>query len=75
MSLREIEYEDLCITYKETDESFDHAFGRENKTGFELVKVEEFCQTYGYKDITNIMKISMIKKVEKIIQKDMETEC
>lgn len=69
MALRDIEFEDLCITYKETDESFDHAFGRENKFSFVVVKVEEFCQTYGYKDITNKMSAAMQNKVEKIVER------
>lgn len=75
MRLREIEHEDLCIYFKESDESFDHAHGRENKIGFIVVKVEEYCQTYGYKDITNILNATMTKKVNRIIERHYESQC
>lgn len=67
----EIEFEDLCIEYKETDDSFSHEFGIEKKIGFELVKVEEYCETYGYKDITNTMSAEMSAKVDRIIQENL----
>jgi hypothetical protein len=65
----EIEIDDLCIYYKEKSDSFDHEFGRTKINTFEVVNVQEFCETYGYKDITNTMSAEMQNKVDEIVER------
>ncbi len=67
--LKEIETDDLQVTYKVTDESFDHQFGREKKTGYEIEKIEVYVPALNeWVDWTHKDDISLEAKAKQLIE-------
>jgi len=56
-----IEKDDICIEYDITDESFDHAFGREKKSGFEVTEIKVFVPAINdWLDVSHIEKFGLL---------------
>jgi hypothetical protein len=70
--LREIETDDLRVQYEVTDETFDHAFGREKRTGYEIDKIEVFIPALNeWADYSHLENPILEAKAKQLIEKDM----
>lgn len=68
----EIEHEDLCIVYEIVDESFTHELGIKKGFALNIIKVEQYSESFNWLDITKIMNEKMRSKCEKIILDKMD---
>lgn len=69
----EVENDSIRVEYKFTDESFDHEFGRERKTGFEIEKIELYIPAIGgWIDFSHTSEKSIINRAKKIVEDNLD---
>lgn len=68
---REFENDDIRIGYKITDETFDHAFGRERRIGFEIEDIYAYIPALKeWLDVSHMHQFEAL--VFNLIEKEME---
>ena len=66
-----IETETIAIVYETKDESFDHSFGRERKTGHDVLEVKVFIPALNdWMDVTHLKEFEAL--TDKLIMKELE---
>lgn len=66
---REAQSDNMNIEFSVTDESFDHEFGREKRSGFEVTKIEVFIPAINdWIDFSHTTEEKIIEAAKKLAQ-------
>ena len=66
-----IETDEIIVEFETKDESFDHAFGRERRTGFEITKIQAYIPALNdWLDVTHMNEFYDL--ADKLVVQEME---
>lgn len=70
---REVENDNMVVEFEVTDESFDHAFGREKKSGYEINKISVYIPAIDdWWDQTHSSDEKLWNEAKRMVEKEIK---